>query len=110
MGDGGALALRSARQEQHDGAGASPAGAAARVPGGARLAFHSSTSRSEPRALAPRRPGTGAWRQPVITSGLDLSCVLGPFDPQARRQRVRQPGPSTDSVPAGYQDSGEKDS
>lgn len=37
VGDGGALAVCSAWQEQHDDAGASPAGAAARVPGGGRL-------------------------------------------------------------------------
>lgn len=38
VADGGALAVRSARQEQHGGAGASPAGAAARVQSGGRLA------------------------------------------------------------------------
>ncbi|KAI4548491.1 hypothetical protein MG293_000821 [Ovis ammon polii] len=37
VGDGGALAVCSAWQEQHDDAGASPVGAAARVPGGGRL-------------------------------------------------------------------------
>ena len=37
VGDGRALAICSAWQEQHDDAEASPAGAAARVPGGGRL-------------------------------------------------------------------------
>lgn len=38
VADDGALAVRSARQEQHGGAGAGPVGAAARVPSGGRLA------------------------------------------------------------------------
>lgn len=37
MGDGGAPAVRRAWQEQHDGAGSSPVGAAIHVPGGGRL-------------------------------------------------------------------------
>lgn len=37
MADGGAPAFRSAWQEQHDDAGASPAGAAVPVPGGGLL-------------------------------------------------------------------------
>jgi len=52
VGDGGALAVRSARQEQHDGAGTSPAGAAVRVPGGGRLA--------SPPAL-PLGPSLAPW-------------------------------------------------
>lgn len=52
MDDGGALALRSAWQQQHDGTRASPAGAGVRVPSRERSVFHSFTSRSEPRALA----------------------------------------------------------
>lgn len=50
VGDGGALALRSARQEQHDGAGASPAGTAFASRPRA-LRFHSSPSGP---SLAPR--------------------------------------------------------
>lgn len=52
MGDGGALAVRSARQKQHDGAGAGPAGSAARVPGRGRSA--------SPPAL-PLGPSLAPW-------------------------------------------------
>lgn len=51
----------------------------------------SSTSQSEPRALALRRPGTGAWRRPITTSGMNLSRCGGQFHPHTPRQRVRQP-------------------
>lgn len=72
--DGGALAVRSARQEQHDGAGAGAAGAG-------RRGSSSSTSRSEPRAGAPGRPGAGAWRRPATASGRQLSRCGGQVCP-----------------------------
>ena len=52
VGDGGALAVRSARQEQHDGAGAGPTGAAVRVLGRGRL--------GSPPAL-PLGPSLAPW-------------------------------------------------
>lgn len=52
--DGGALAVRSAWQKQHDGAGAGPTGAAVRVPGRGRLA--------SPPAL-PLGPSLAPWLQ-----------------------------------------------
>lgn len=51
MGDGGALALRSARQEQHGGAGAGPAGAAAR----------SRAERAERSTVPPPGPSLAPW-------------------------------------------------
>lgn len=52
MGDGGALAVCSDRQEQHDGARSSPVGAALGVPGGGSFA--------SPPALPPS-PGLAPW-------------------------------------------------
>lgn len=60
-----------------------------------------STSPSEPRALAPRRPGAGAWRRPTTTSGMDLSRCGGRSHPRTPRQRGRQPGPAAVSVRLG---------
>lgn len=110
VGDGGALAGRGARQEQHGGAGASPAGAAVRDTGGGRLSVPSSSpSRSAPRAWDLRRPGTGAWRQPVTTSGMGLWRSRGQFQLPPRR-RVQQPGSAARSDPAGEQDLGKQGS
>lgn len=109
VGDGGALAVCSARQEQHDGARASPAGAAVRVPGGGRLA--------SPPAL-PLGPSLAPWlcdaQEPAHGDNRQLlpdgSFVVRSQFHSHPRQRVRQPSSSTDSGPARDQDSNKKGS